>query len=93
MPQVTIGVLVSQSSASQPSVTDLLAMVLDVDSSLLNNATKRDDLDEWDSLAQLGVVSALEEAYGVQLTSAQMKECVSVPEIKAVLAGFGVQAI
>jgi acyl carrier protein len=82
----------SHSTTSQPSLTDLLVMVLDVDPNRLTDVTTRDDIEEWDSLAQLSVVSALEEAYGVTLSSAQMKQCVSVPEIKSVLADLGVQA-
>jgi acyl carrier protein len=73
-------------------LTDLIAAVLDIEPSLVTSVTVRDDIDEWDSLAQLGVVSALEETYSVTLSSAEMKRCVSVPEIQSVLSSLGVQA-
>jgi acyl carrier protein len=74
------------------SLTELIAAVLDVEPTLVTAVTAREDIDEWDSLAQLGVVSAVEETYNVVLSSAEMKRCVSVPEIQSVLASLGVQA-
>jgi acyl carrier protein len=73
------------------SLTDLIAAVLDVEPSTVTAGTVRDDIDEWDSLAQLGVVSALEETYNVTLSSAEMKRCSSVQEIQSVLSSLGVQ--
>jgi acyl carrier protein len=78
-----------------PSVlplTELIATVLDVDAALVTAATVREDVEAWDSLAQLGVVSALEETYAVILSSADMKRCVSIAEIRSVLSGLGVEA-
>jgi acyl carrier protein len=74
------------------SLTNLIAAVLDVEPTMVTASTVRDDIEEWDSLAQLGVVSALEETYNVTLSSAEMKRCVSVPEIQSVLHALGVEA-
>jgi acyl carrier protein len=75
---------------SHPSVVELLALVLDVEPHRVTPTTTRTDIDEWDSLAQLTVVSALEETYGVVLTTEQMNQCIGVSEISTVLAGHGV---
>ncbi len=82
----------SSSSAQSQPLTELIATVLDVDASLVTETTVREDVEAWDSLAQLGVVSALEETYGVELSSADMKRCISVPEIRSVLGGLGIEA-
>jgi acyl carrier protein len=74
------------------SVTELIAAVLDVDVAKIQLGTVRTDIDEWDSLAQLGLVAALEETYGITLSSAQMKQCDSVPEIVAVLQAHQISA-
>ncbi len=74
------------------SLTELIAAVLDVDASLVTPTTTREDVDAWDSLAQLGVVAAVEETYNVTLSSADMKRCVSIPEITSVLLALGVEA-
>jgi acyl carrier protein len=73
-------------------LTELIANVLDVELSMVTVSTAREDLEAWDSLAQLSVVAAVEETYGVMLSSADMKRFVSVPEIRSVLSGLGVEA-
>jgi acyl carrier protein len=73
-------------------VTDLIASVLDVDVTKIQLTTVRTDIDEWDSLAQLGLVAALEETYNITLSSAQMKQCDSVAEIIAVLRTHQISA-
>jgi acyl carrier protein len=72
------------------SVSELIALVLDIEPSRVGPTTHRDDLDEWDSLAQLSLVSALEETYSVMMTTDQMNRCVAVSEIEAVLSELGV---
>jgi acyl carrier protein len=77
--------------ASSPLI-DLIAVVLDVDAASITESTQRGDIDAWDSLAQLGVISALEETYGVMLSTSDMQECTSVSTIRTVLGRHGVEA-
>jgi acyl carrier protein len=74
------------------ALTELIAMVIDVDPSMISTSTVRADVDTWDSLAQLGVIAAVEETYGVVLSTADMQNCNSVAAISAVLASHGVEA-
>jgi acyl carrier protein len=74
------------------NLEELIAAVLDVEPDAVAPTTVRDDVEAWDSLAQLSLVSALEETYGLEFSSAEMKELVSVPTIRLVLAGKGVEA-
>lgn len=71
---------------------ELIAAVLDVEAGAVGPETGRDDIDTWDSLAQLGVVSALEETYGLTFSSSEMKELVSVPAIRSLLGAKGIEA-
>ncbi len=74
------------------TLEELLAAVLDVDATDVGPETARDDVESWDSLAQLGVVSALEETYGLTFSSSEMKELVSVPAIRSMLSTKGIEA-
>jgi acyl carrier protein len=71
---------------------ELIAAVLDVEPEKVNAETERVDLEVWDSLAQLSIVSALEETYSVMFTSSEMQQLASVPFIRSALASKGVEA-
>lgn len=45
------------------------------------------DLDEWDSVAHLELVAAIEQAFGVQLSADEMVELTSLEKIRARLSG------
>jgi acyl carrier protein len=79
-------------NATPTQLTSLIAEVIDVDSELIEDHTVRSDVDAWDSLAQLGVIAALEETYGVTFSTADMQACDSVPSIRLVLQRHGVEA-
>ncbi len=74
------------------NLEELIAAVLDVDAALVGPTTERNEIENWDSLAQLGIVSAVEETYAVQFTSNEMKELASLPAIRAALTSKGVDA-
>ncbi len=67
------------------NLEELIAAVLDVEPERVTAITTRDEIETWDSLAQLSLVSALEETYDIVFTSAEMQELVSVPVIRTVL--------
>lgn len=77
-------------NADRMSLEALLAAVLDVER--LEPSASRDELDAWDSLAHLSVVSAVEETYGVTFSSADMRTATSVVAIRELLAARGVDA-
>jgi acyl carrier protein len=74
------------------NLEELIAAILDVDATTVGPTTGRDDVENWDSLAQLGIVSAVEETYSVQFSSNEMKELASLPAIRAALISKGVDA-
>lgn len=45
------------------------------------------DLDEWDSVAHLELIAAIEQAFGVQLSADEIVELTSLDRIRARLSG------
>lgn len=71
------------------SVESIIAMVLSVEPSMLDDNSGRATLDGWDSLAHLDVISALEETFDVLFSSAEMRELTTVGRLRATLAVRG----
>ena len=67
------------------TLEELMAMVLEIDPAQLNDRSSRTDISNWDSLAHLSVIAAVEEAYGVELSTAEMREASSVGSLRALL--------
>ena len=59
----------------------IISDVLDVDAEQLDADTAQDDLEEWDSLAQLRIVTALEQEFGIKPTMREISELNSIPAI------------
>jgi acyl carrier protein len=74
------------------NLESLIGEVLACDPGSLDVNSGRALTDNWDSLAHLGVVSAVEETYGVLLSSAQMRECTTVGRLREFLASKGIAA-
>lgn len=73
------------------SLTELVAMVLDVEPASLSEESGRGTLDLWDSLAHLNVVAAVEETYDVVLSSAEMRELTSLGALREALQKRGIE--
>lgn len=71
------------------SLESLIADVLAVDVSSLSNESSRETLSEWDSVAHLNVISAIEETFDVMFSSAEMRELSSIGRLRAALASKG----
>ncbi len=52
----------------------VLANVLGVDESNINDSTSPEAIEAWDSLKHMNIVVALEEEFGVQFTDEQIVE-------------------
>jgi acyl carrier protein len=71
---------------------DLVAAVLDVERSSLDDETSPASLDRWDSLAHVELITTVEEAYDVVLTTGEMRQVDSLGELKRILRTKGVAA-
>lgn len=68
----------------------LLADVLGIAEGRVTEDGGRDLLPEWTSLAHVQIINAVEEAYGVTLTSREIEEATSVASLRFILNGRGV---
>lgn len=73
-----------------PNLPVLLADVLGVTRDRVTEDSGRDLLPEWTSLAHIQVVNAVEEAYGVMLSTREIEEATSVASLRTLLTRRGV---
>jgi acyl carrier protein len=74
------------------TLEDLVATVLDVEPSTLNDMTTPASLDRWDSLAHVELIATVEETYDVVLTTGEMRKADSIGELRRILRTKGVAA-
>lgn len=70
----------------------LIADTLKIDESLVNDDASMQTLPQWDSLAHMNLVAALESQFSVRFEPEDLLSMVSVQEILNALARFGVSA-
>ncbi|WP_329791586.1 acyl carrier protein [Lentzea sp. DG1S-22] len=68
----------------------LLADVLDVEAGRVTEDSGRDVLPEWTSLAHIQVINAVEEAYGVVLSTHEIDQARNVAALRSFLTSRGV---
>lgn len=61
----------------------IVADTLGIDPTAVTLQTSREDEPAWDSLNHLRLVSAVEEAFGVKLTMAEIQEIATAGELEA----------
>ena len=72
-------------------VEQVIGKVFKVDPDELNDASSRDAVKGWDSMAHLTLILELEAEYKVSIAIADAMEMVSVEKIKEILRNYGVQ--
>lgn len=71
------------------SLQQLIADVLGVAPEQITRSSNQKTLEEWDSMAQVNLSSALEGEYGISLSVADMAKLTSVEAIVALLQQRG----
>ena len=59
----------------------IVSDVLDVNPFKISAQASQDTVDEWDSLAQLRIVTALEEEFGIKPSMKEIGQLTSIPAI------------
>lgn len=72
------------------ALLNLFAEVLEVDAGKLNDNTSPDNTSQWDSLAAMGLVVAIEEKFGVQLTTKEIMKMTTIGLARETLRSKGV---
>jgi acyl carrier protein len=69
-------------------VEEVFRDVLDNDEITLAEATTANDIDEWDSLTHVELVRAVEKAFGIRFTSAEILSWKNVGEMVESVARY-----
>jgi len=72
-------------SSMEEKLREILAKVLMVDRTKINDRMSRKDVEEWDSMAHLMLVSEIESEFGVMMSDDDITEIKTVGDIKRVL--------
>lgn len=73
-------------------VEDVFVSSIGVDPSMVKDDLEYGTIKEWDSVAHMALVSALEEEYGVMLDTDDIIDMSSVGKAKDILRKYGVEA-
>lgn len=71
-------------------LNELIASVINISPSVLNLQSGPGNIPEWDSLAHVGVVAAVEQTYQVQLTMPEILSIKTIADICNLLQKRGV---
>ncbi len=71
-------------------LNELIAGVINVPSSTLTPQSGPENLSDWDSLAHIGIVSAVEQMYQVQLTMPEILSINTIADLRKILEKRGV---
>jgi acyl carrier protein len=66
-------------------ICEVLCSVFEVEKSQITPATSKQDLDEWDSMKQLELITELEKKFSVKFSMDEMISIDSVAKIKEAL--------
>jgi len=72
-------------SSTEEKLKEILAKVLLVDKTKINDRMSRKDVEEWDSMAHLMLVSEIESEFGIMMSDDDITEIKTVGDIKKVL--------
>ena len=62
-------------------LTDVFRSIFDDDSIVLTDTTTADDIEEWDSLNQIKIILASEQAFGLKLNARKINVLTNVGEM------------
>ena len=74
------------------ALIQLFAEVLQVDPNNLNDDSSPDNVKQWDSLAAMELVAAIEEKFKVQLSTKEIMKMSTIGRARKVLQGKSVPA-
>jgi len=78
------------SSRMEERLKEIVAKVLLIDKAKINDEMSREDMEEWDSMAHLMLVSEIESAFEVMISDDDIVEIQTFGDIKKVLRKLGV---
>ncbi len=77
-------------SKSEKKLKGILVSVLLVDQAEIHDKMSRKDLEIWDSMCHLVLITEIESAFGVKMSDADLSAIKNVGDIKRVLVKLGI---
>ncbi|ALP43624.1 acyl carrier protein [Aeromonas schubertii] len=72
------------------SLEQVFATALGIDADQVTDALTYSTIPQWDSVAHMGLIAQLEDAYGILLDTDDIIDMSSVAKARAILAKYGV---
>jgi acyl carrier protein len=69
-------------------IKTVVARVLEIDPSLVNEQTSPGNVRGWDSLTQMNLVAALEDEFAIEFDDTEYEQMVSYPVIVAIVKSY-----
>jgi len=66
-------------------LTELVSELFDLDPSLVNDELTPEDVDQWDSMNHLRLVTAVEQEFGIKLSTSDIESITSVGVLRALI--------
>jgi acyl carrier protein len=67
-------------------IKEVLAVIIDAPIEEISDQASMDDLENWDSLAQMNLVIALEEEFQIEIPDDEVGTMVSIPLIASLIS-------
>jgi acyl carrier protein len=74
------------------AVRDVFAQALGIDVDAVSDDLAYNSIKEWDSVAHMSLISALEEAYDIMIETDDVIDMSSVRRAREILAKYGINA-
>ncbi len=68
------------------SVEQIISEIFGVDEGSISDQDTPDNIDQWDSMNHLKLVTAIEDEYKIKLSMKEIQSMLSVDEIKSIIA-------
>jgi acyl carrier protein len=73
-------------------ITAVFAEVLGIDASRVSDELTYNSIKEWDSVAHMALIAALEEEYNIMIETEDVIDMSSLAKAKEILAKYGVDS-
>jgi acyl carrier protein len=71
---------------------DIISKILLLETHQIRDDISRDDIEDWDSMAHLVLVSEFEQAFGIVLSDDDIVEIETIGDFKKILTKYGINS-
>ena len=74
-------------------LNELVASVINVPASEINQQSGPENLAQWDSLAHMGIIAAVEQVYQIEISMPEMLAIKTIADLRTTLQNHGVSLV